>query len=187
MTLAAPMNEVELRNMMFTASRFKKGPFAIRYPRGYGFLDADEWKQEFQKLVVGKGRQLSDGEEVAIISLGQPGSYVLEACRQLETEGFFPAIYDLRFLKPIDKALLHEIFSHFKKIITIEDGVLQGGLASSLSAFATRHHYANHLETIGISDEFIPHGSKTDLYKYCGMDVEGIKQKIRKIVTKTHA
>lgn len=186
MTIAAPMNEVELRNMMYTASRFKKGPFAIRYPRGYGFLDADEWQQDFRELVVGKGRQLTDGEEVAIVSLGQPGSYVLEACRQLEDEGFFPAVYDLRFLKPIDEALLHDIFGRFSKIISIEDGVLRGGLASMLTTFANQNHYSVYVEAIGIADQFIPHGNKADLYKLCGMDVDGIKRMVRKMVTKTH-
>jgi 1-deoxy-D-xylulose-5-phosphate synthase len=184
LTIAAPMNEVELRNMMYTAARFKNGPFAIRYPRGYGFLKADEWKQDFQELIVGKGRQLADGEEIAIVSLGQPGNYALEAQRQLGTEGLFVAVYDLRYLKPLDELLLHNVFSRFPKIISIEDGVLRGGLAASLAAFASQHHYTALIETIGIADEFIPHGSKTDLYRYCGMDVEGIKQTIRKIASK---
>ncbi len=182
MTIAAPMNEVELRNLMFTASRFKTGPFAIRYPRGYGFMKADEWQQPFVKLPLGKGQQLIDGEDVAIISLGQPGNYALEARRQLGQDNIFPAVYDLRFLKPIDEELLHNIFHRFSKIISIEDGVLRGGLASTLVTFANRHHYSVEIKSIGIADQFIPHGSKSDLYQLCGMDVEGIKRVVRKMM-----
>ncbi len=182
MTIAAPMNEVELRNLMFTASRFKTGPFAIRYPRGYGFLKADEWQQPFERIPVGKGRKLIDGEAIAIISLGQPGNYVLEARRQLEKEHIFPAVYDLRYLKPLDEALLHEVFSRFKKIITIEDGVIRGGLASTLAVFMNRNHYSAQIKSIGIADQFIPHGSKSDLYKLCGMDVNGIKKAVKEMM-----
>ena len=182
MTIAAPMNEVELRNLMFTASRFKTGPFAIRYPRGYGFLKADEWQQPFERIPVGKGRKLIDGEAIAIISLGQPGNYVLETRRQLEKEHIFPAVYDLRYLKPLDEALLHEVFSRFKKIITIEDGVIRGGLASTLAVFMNRNHYSAQIKSIGIADQFIPHGSKSDLYKLCGMDVNGIKKAVKEMM-----
>ena len=182
MTLAAPMNEVELRNLMFTAGKFKKGPFAIRYPRGYGFMQANEWQQPLEQLPLGKGRQLIDGEEVAIISLGQPGNYAMEACRQLKEENIFPSVFDLRFLKPIDEEMLHAIFRKFHKIITIEDGVLRGGMASVIAAFASQHHYFAEIKSIGIADQFIPHGSKSDLYKLCGMDVEGIKKVVRELI-----
>jgi len=179
MTLAAPMNETELRNLMYTAARFKKGPFAIRYPRGFGFLKADEWQKPFEMLAIGKGRQVREGEDLAIISLGQPGNYALDACRQLEKEQLFPALIDLRFLKPLDEELLSDIFSRFNKIVSIEDGMIQGGLATTLFAFGNKHHFSTRIIPFGIDDRFVPHGSKEDLYKSCGMDVEGIKNVIR--------
>ncbi len=182
MVIAAPMNEVELRQMMFTASLYKAGPFAIRYPRGYGFMKASEWQQPFEKLEIGKGRQLKTGEKVAIISLGQPGNFALEAARQLEKENIFPAVFDLRFLKPWDEEMLHRIFQQFPHIITLEDGVIRGGLGSSVAAFTSLHGYGNKIKNLGIPDRFIEHGSKTDLYRLTGLDVEGIMKTVREIV-----
>lgn len=182
MIVAAPMNEVDLRQMMLTASQYKQGPFAIRYPRGYGFMKATEWKQPFETMEIGKGKQIKEGEKVAIISLGQPGNFALEACRQLGKEKIAPAVFDLRFLKPWDEKLLHNIFRQFNAILTIEDGIIRGGLGSSLAAFATLHNYCNKITSLGIPDQFIEHGSKSKLYQLCGMDVERIKETVKMLI-----
>ncbi|MBE0652052.1 MAG: 1-deoxy-D-xylulose-5-phosphate synthase [Bacteroidales bacterium] len=182
MVVVAPMDEVELRNMMYTASDYRKGPFAIRYPRGYGFVGADAWHQEFQEVPVGKGRMLKDGRDIAIITLGQPGNFALEACRQLEGEGIQIALYDLRFLKPLDENLLNEIFQKFKYIITIEDGVIRNGMGSAVAALATLNSVNIELVNLGIPDYFVEQGSKDSLYKECGMDVEGIKAAVKKLI-----
>ncbi len=182
MVVAAPINEVELRQLMFTASQYKEGPFAIRYPRGYGFMKASEWQQPFEKLEIGKGKMLKAGEKAALVCLGQPGNFALEAARQLEKENIFPAVFDLRFLKPWDETLLHHIFIKYNRIITLEDGVVRGGLGTSLAAFASLHGYHNKIENLGIPDKFIEHGSKSQLYKICNLDVESIKNAVRKLI-----
>ncbi|UBM62198.1 1-deoxy-D-xylulose-5-phosphate synthase [Candidatus Sulfidibacterium hydrothermale] len=182
MVVAAPMNETELRQMMFTASQYKAGPFAIRYPRGYGFMKASEWKQPFETLPVGKGRQVKEGENIALVCIGQPGNFALEAARQLEKENIRPAVFDLRFLKPLDEALLHTVFRQYPFILTIEDGVMQGGLASAIASFAVANGYTNPIKSLGVPDRFIPHGSKSDLYRLCGFDVEGIVGAVKEMV-----
>ncbi len=182
MVVSAPMNETELRQMMFTASQYKQGPFAIRYPRGYGFMKASQWQQPFEKLEIGKGKMLKAGEKVALVCLGQPGNFALEAARQLEKENIFPAVFDLRFLKPWDETLLHHIFRKYNRVITLEDGVVRGGLGTSLAAFASLHGYHNKIENLGIPDKFIEHGSKSQLYKICNLDVESIKNAVRNLI-----
>jgi len=182
MVVAAPMNEVDLRQMMFTASQYKQGPFALRYPRGYGFMKASQWQQPFETIEIGKGKQIRAGETIAIISLGQPGNFALEACRRLESEKIYPAVFDLRFLKPWDEALLHKIFRQFKYILTIEDGVVRGGLGSCLATFSALHNYSDKMANLGIPDRFIEHGSKSDLYRICNMDVKGIKSAVKKLL-----
>jgi len=182
MVVAAPMNELDLRQMMFTASQYKQGPFALRYPRGYGFMKASEWQQPFETIKIGKGKQLKAGENVAIISLGQPGNFALEACRRLESEKIYPAVFDLRFLKPWDETLLFEIFRQFKYILTIEDGIIRGGLGSSLAAYASLHNYSGVIVNLGVPDRFIEHGNKSDLYRICNMDVEGIERTVKNLL-----
>ncbi|MBN2615422.1 MAG: 1-deoxy-D-xylulose-5-phosphate synthase [Bacteroidales bacterium] len=178
MTVAAPMDEAELRNLMYTAQRYSQGPFAIRYPRGYGFMDASQWQQPFRKLEIGKGRRIKEGNEVAVLSIGQPGNYALEACSQLETENISAALYDLRFLKPLDLELIDEVFGNFNKIVTVEDGVLNGGLASVISTLAIRKNWKGQQIFLGIPDRFMEHGDKESLYRLCGLEVEGIKRAI---------
>ncbi len=182
MVVAAPMDELELRNMMFTAHSYRKGPFAIRYPRGYGFVGADSWHQDFEKIQVGKGRMLKDGKDVAIITLGQPGNFALEACRQMEEEGIDAALYDLRFLKPLDESLLQDIFRKFKNIITIEDGVIRNGMGSTVAALVALSGANIKLINLGIPDYFVEQGSKDSLYRECGMDVEGIKKAVKRLL-----
>src|SRR5690606_35864771 len=139
MTVASPMNEEELRNLMYTAQLEDMGPFAIRYPRGNGVMV--DWKRPFKKLEIGKGRKLVDGEDVAILSLGHIGNEVSKAIMTLNAEGIYPAHYDLRYAKPLDEALLHEVFTKFQKVITVEDGCLPGGIGSAVIEFMSDHHY----------------------------------------------
>lgn len=178
MIVSAPMDEVELRNLMFTAQLQKDSPFVIRYPRGYGFMDAHQWQQPFQKLEIGKGRQLKEGKGVVVLSLGQPGNFALEACRQLEKENISTAVFDLRYLKPMDEKLISFVFENFDKILTIEDGVMAGGLASVIASLAVQKQWQGRMKSLGIPDKFMEHGDKEILYKECNMDVEGIKKAI---------
>jgi 1-deoxy-D-xylulose-5-phosphate synthase len=134
------MNESELRNLMFTAQLEKnQHPFVIRYPRGEGVMP--EWKTPFAEIEIGKGRKLKDGKDLAILSFGHPGNFVTAAIRQLRTEDWDPAHYDLRFVKPLDEQMLHEVFKKFGKIITVEDGTVVGGFGSAILEFMAAHQY----------------------------------------------
>ncbi len=179
-TIAAPLNEEELRNLMYTAQLPGSGTFSIRYPRGRGFLT--EWKTEFTKLEIGKGQKLRDGKDVAIITIGVVGNFAMEAATQLEKEGVEAAIYDMRFLKPIDEDILHEIFKSHSKVITVEDGTITGGLGSAVIEFMTEHNYNATVKRLGIPDKFIEQGSPEELYRICGFDVEGITKVINEVL-----
>ena len=177
MTIAAPLNEEELRNLMYTAQLPDKGPFSIRYPRGHGSMV--DWRTPFKELEVGKGRCLREGDEVALLSIGAIG---MEAKRAMEQCGERSvAWYDMRFLKPIDEGLLHEVFRRFKKIITLEDGTVVGGLGSAVLEFMADHGYSAKVVRLGIPDCFVEHGSQQQLYKECGYDAESIRQQILSI------
>jgi 1-deoxy-D-xylulose-5-phosphate synthase len=177
-TVAAPMNEVELRNMMFTAQTGKYGAFSIRYPRGRGVLL--DWKQPFEDLPIGKGRKLRNGNETAIVSIGHPGNFAAAACEELSLENIEVAHYDMRFLKPIDETLLHEICTNYKTIITVEDGTIIGGLGSAVMEFAMKNEYFLKIVRLGIPDAFIEQGTLAQLHKDCGFDKEGIINTIKK-------
>jgi len=179
MTIAAPMNEQELRNLMYTAQLNDKGPFAIRYPRGRGVMP--EWKTPLEELPVGKGRKIKDGDRVAILSIGHPGNFVTEALLRLLPEGITPAHYDLRFLKPLDETLLHEVFHKFNKIITVEDGVVTGGMGSAILEFMAANHYQAEVCRLGIPDRFIEQGTPEELYRECGFDAEGIVKAVKQM------
>jgi 1-deoxy-D-xylulose-5-phosphate synthase len=179
MTIASPMNESEMRNMMYTAQLDGKGPFAIRYPRGQGVLP--HWKTPFEEMEIGKGRMICDGEDIAVLSLGPLGNYVVEAFRDLAEQDIHPAHFDLRFAKPLDEALLHEVFSKFHKVITLEDGCLPGGFGSAILEFMADNDYSAQVTRIGIPDKVIEHGEPEQLHKECGMDVESIKAAILKL------
>lgn len=170
MIIAAPLNEEELRNMMYTAQLPDKGPFSIRYPRGHGYLQ--DWHTPFQELQVGKGRCLIEGEEVAILAIGAIGNLAKKTIDEVGNSSV--ALYDMRFLKPIDEQLLHEVFHKFSKIITLEDGCLQGGLGSAVLEFMADHHYQAQIKRLGIPDKFIEHGTTEQLYAECGFDKKGI-------------
>jgi len=173
MTICSPMNEEELRNMMYTAQLDGMGPFAIRYPRGRGVLP--QWKTPFVALTVGKGRMIREGKDLAIISIGHPGNIALDACIQLAEKNIEVALFDIRFLKPIDEELLHTIFKKFKKVITLEDGSLIGGLGSAVTEFANDNGYHNvSIHRLGVPDRFIEQGTLQELHHECGIDLQGI-------------
>lgn len=178
-TVAAPMNEEELRNLMYTAQQENTGPFSIRYPRGNGVLT--DWKRPFKLLPIGKGRKICDGEDVAILTIGNVGNFAVEACKELNSEGIHPAHYDLRFVKPLDEALLHEVFERYKYVITVEDGCLQGGMGSAVLEFMADHRYQAQVIRLGIPNEFIDHGEPAELWTICGYDTNGIIETVKKI------
>ena len=179
--VSAPMNEEELRNLMYTAQLAKNNfPFSIRYPRGEGVMP--DWRKPFTELEIGKGRMICDGEEVCILSIGHPGNFVVNACRELMTDGIQPAHYDMRFVKPLDAELLHSVFARFKKIITVEDGVKMGGFGSAVLEFMSDHHYHADVRRLGIPDKFIEHGSPAQQYEYSGFSAANIADAVREMV-----
>ena len=179
MVVSAPMNESELRNLMLTASEHG-GTFSIRYPRGQGVMP--EWRTPLEKIPVGKGRKLNDGEEVAILTIGHPGNFAQAAIAELKDEGIHPAHYDLRFVKPLDQDLLHEVFSTYQKVITVEDGSIMGGFGSAVLEFMADHSYAAKVVRLGVPDRFIDHGSQQQLWAECGYDKDAIVAKVKEVV-----
>lgn len=173
MIVAAPMNEQELRNLMFTAQLPRtEQAFSIRYPRGQGVMP--NWRTPFEKIEIGKGRMIQDGEDVAILSFGHIGNYVVDACEVLSKKGISAAHFDLRFAKPLDAELLHTVFTRFTKVITIEDGCIQGGVGSAVLEFMADHQYSAQVKRLGIPDRIVEHGEQLELHQECGMDMEGI-------------
>jgi len=184
MVVSAPMNEQELRNLMYTAQLENKGPFTIRYPRGNGVMT--DWKTPFEEITVGKGRKVSQGEDVAILTIGHPGNFAQKAIKELVKSGIKPAHYDMRFVKPIDEMLLHEVFAKFSKVITVEDGCLMGGFGSAVLEFMVDRGYKADVIRLGIPDEYIHHGTQDELWAECGFDSNAIVQAVEKI-TQLHA
>ncbi|GAA0877489.1 1-deoxy-D-xylulose-5-phosphate synthase [Algoriphagus jejuensis] len=178
LVVSAPMNEEELRNLMFTGSIYN-GPFSIRYPRGAGVMP--EWKTPLQEIPVGQGRIVKEGEDVAILSIGHIGNYAVEACKTLVKEGLNPAHYDMRFVKPLDEELLHEIFGKFKKVVTIEDGCLMGGFGSAVLEWMVDKGYTAQVKRLGIPDDVIEHGEQIQLHRECGFDPDGIALTVRSL------
>jgi 1-deoxy-D-xylulose-5-phosphate synthase len=176
-TICSPLNEEELRNMMYTAQLEGMGPFAIRYPRGRGVMP--HWKTPFKELAIGKGRMLREGKDLIIISIGHQGNIALEACNQLSAKGIEVALCDMRFLKPIDEDLLHDIFKRYTKILTLEDGTIIGGLGSAVAEFANDKGYHNaSIQRLGVPDRFIEHGTLEELHHECGIDQDGIMKAV---------
>ena len=174
------MNEEELRDLMYTAQSKKQGPFSIRYPRTYAINT--EWKTPFKLLEIGKGRLLKEGVDMAIISIGFPGNLALKAIEELEKLNYSVALYDMRFLKPIDEELLHKAFSKHRKIITIEDGTILGGLGTAVIEFMNQHGYQAEVVRLGVPDHFIEHGCLNELYEECGFDEKSIFEAGRKLI-----
>ncbi|MFZ1694094.1 MAG: 1-deoxy-D-xylulose-5-phosphate synthase [Flavobacteriales bacterium] len=168
MVVSAPMNEEELRDLMYTAQLPDQGPFSIRYPRGEGVMT--EWKTPFKAIKVGTGRKLRSGTDIAVLSIGHIGNLATKGINALEAEGYSVAHYDMRFVKPIDELLLHEVFSKFKHVITVEDHGLHGGMGSAVLEFMGDHGYAAQVKRLAIPDKFIEHGTQPELYRECGID-----------------
>lgn len=180
MIVSAPMNEEELRNLMYTAQLKNHGAsFSIRYPRGKGVMV--DWQRPFKEIEIGKGRKISDGEDIAILTIGHIGNEAVKACLELNAEGYHPAHYDLRFAKPLDQKLLKEVFSKFDKIITVEDGCIQGGFGSAVVEFAADSLYKGEIKRLGIPDAFIEHGEQQELWAECGYDSKAIIQEVKKM------
>ncbi|HEY0244423.1 MAG TPA: transketolase C-terminal domain-containing protein, partial [Mucilaginibacter sp.] len=158
------------------------GPFSIRYPRGNGVMV--DWQRPFKEIPVGKGRKLCDGEEVAILTIGHIGNETIKAITQLNTEGYYPAHYDLRFVKPLDEALLHEVFTKFSRIITVEDGCLEGGMGSAIIEFMADNDYHAHITRLGIPDRVVEHGEQHELWAECGYDAQSIAAQVRNVAGK---
>ena len=172
MILSAPMNESELRNLMFTAQSKNNGPFTIRYPRGKGVQV--EWETEMKIIEIGKGRMVCEGDDIAILSIGHIGNYVTKAIKKLNKEKIFPSHYDMRFVKPIDQELLHKILKKYKFILTVEDGCVMGGFGSAVLEFMAENNYTNSVQRLGIPDRIVEHGSQDELYRECYYDDEAI-------------
>lgn len=184
MIVSAPMNESELRNLMYTAQlETTANPFVIRYPRGEGVMP--EWRKEMQEIKIGTGRKLKDGTDIAILSFGHPGNFAAAAIRDMRTDGLSPAHYDMRFAKPLDEALLHEVFSTFSKIITVEDGTVKGGFGSAVLEFMVANHYRAEVQILGIPDHIIEQGTCRELQKEAGYDATGIADTVRKMMNTT--
>ena len=180
MIISAPMNESELRNLMYTAQlESTKYPFVIRYPRGEGVMP--EWKTPFKAIEIGTGRKLKDGEEIALLTLGHPGNFAAAAIRELIGDGIRPAHYDMRFVKPLDEALLHEVCQRYPKLITLEDGTVKGGFGSAVLEFMAANGYKNDLRILGIPDRLVEHGTPAELHRECGYDAAAIVNTVREM------
>jgi 1-deoxy-D-xylulose-5-phosphate synthase len=182
MIVAAPMDEIELRNMLFTAQLKEHGPFSIRYPRGRGIHP--DWKKPFTEIPVGKGRIIRDGSDIAILSIGSVGNIVTEAITKLDLIGISAAHYDFRFVKPIDENLLHSVLSKFNSVLTVEDGVINGGFGSAVLEFMADNDYSVKIKRMGIPDKFIEQGSTLDLTRECGFDADSLVREVNDLVNK---
>ena len=180
MVVSAPMDEEELRNLMYTASLWEEGAFSIRYPRGQGVMP--DWQRPLKQLEVGKGRKISEGEEVAILTIGHPGNFAQEAIATLSREGIRPAHYDLRFVKPLDGELLEEVFTRFDRVITVEDGALMGGFGSAVIEWMADKGHSAKVVRLGVPDRFVDHGTQEELWAECGYDASAIVAAVKDFV-----
>lgn len=181
MIVSAPMNEEELRNLMFTAQLPNKGPFSIRYPRGNGVMV--DWKKPMREIKIGTGRKVTNGNDIAILTIGHPGNFAQEALTELAELGVSVAHYDMRFVKPIDETVLHEVFTKFKKVITVEDGCLMGGFGSAVLEFMVDQKYTAEVVRLGIPDEYIHHGTQEELWEDCGFNAAAITKTVCKMLS----
>ena len=178
MIVSAPMNESELRNLMYTAQLDRtKNPFVIRYPRGEAVKP--EWKTDMKEIQIGTGRKLKDGKDIALLSFGHPGNFAASAIRDVKADGIDPSHYDMRFVKPLDEELLHEVFNNYRKIITVEDGTVVGGFGSAILEFMAANNYKAEVKILGIPDTIIEHGTPKELYNEIGIDANHIAEAIR--------
>ena len=182
MIIASPMNEIELRNMLYTAQLRNQGPFTIRYPRGNGVLM--DWQKPFEELPIGKGRLINEGNDLAILSIGPIGNFAKEAISILKNEGYSIALYDLRFVKPIDHDLLMNVCKKFENIITIEDGTIIGGMGSAVIEFIADNGFKTNVKRLGVPDRFVEHGTQNQLYHECGYYIDDIIKTVKEVLTK---
>lgn len=181
MIVSSPMNESELRNLMYTAQlESTQNPFVIRYPRGEGVMT--EWKTEMKEIEIGTGRKIKDGKDIAILSFGHPGNFAASAIRELKNDGLNPGHYDMRFAKPLDETLLHEACQQYEKLITVEDAAVEGGFGSAILEFMALHGYKNDIRILGIPDRLIEHGTPKELHKECGYDTQSIIDTVREMM-----
>lgn len=184
MIVSAPMDEIELRNLMYTAQLDKITlPFSIRYPRGCGIHS--DWKQPFREIEIGKSRKISGGTDIAILSIGHTGNFVTHAVHKLNTMGISAEHHDMRFVVPLDEDALNSVFSRFKKIITVEDGILKGGFGSSVIEFMSERGFNAAIQRLGIPDYFVEHGTQDELIRECGFDSDGIVRSVLKMLGKS--
>jgi 1-deoxy-D-xylulose-5-phosphate synthase len=181
MIISAPMNEAELRDLMYTSQlESLTYPMVIRYPRGEGVMP--EWRTEMKEIKIGKGRKLKDGDTIAVLSFGHPGNFAASAIRNLKTYGINAGHYDMRFVKPLDEELLHEVFSKYSKIITVEDGTIVGGFGSAILEFMAEHGYKAEVRMLGIPDRLVEHGTLKELHRECGYDAQGIEETAKEMM-----
>ena len=181
MLVSAPMNESELRNLMYTAQLDSTtSPIVIRYPRGEGVMA--EWKTEMKEIKIGTGRKLKEGKDIAILTFGHPGNFAAAAIRELKNDGINPGHYDMRFAKPLDETLLHEACQQYEKLVTVEDGAIEGGIGSAILEFMAIHGYKNDVKILGIPDRLVEHGTPKELYRECGYDTQSITDTVRKLM-----
>ena len=178
--ISAPMNEEELRNLMYTAQLRNNGPFAIRYPKGRGVLT--DWQKPFREIEIGKARKINDGSDIAILSIGHVGNLINEVIIRLEAENISVSHYDMRFVKPLDKDCLHSVFKKYNNIITIEDGTVVGGFGTGVIEFMCENGYSANVKRLGVPDKFIGHGLREELYKECGFDTDSICLAVKTMV-----
>ena len=182
--VSAPMNEQELRNLMYTAQlQSTTQPFVIRYPRGEGVMP--DWQKPFETITIGKGRKIKDGKGIAILSIGHPGNFVTQAIIALKKENIDPAHYDMRFVKPLDERLLHEVCKQYDKIITVEDGTVVGGFGSAVLEFMANYNYPNQIKILGIPDSIIEHGTLKELHAECKYDAQAITDAVKVMLKET--
>jgi 1-deoxy-D-xylulose-5-phosphate synthase len=186
LVISAPYNEHDLRNLMYTAAYGNEGPFVIRYPRGQG--EKVDWRNQPQLIPIGKGKRLKSGSDMALLSIGTIGNSAAKAIARAEEMGISVAHYDMLFLKPIDEELLHEVAKNFKHIITLENGVIKGGMGSAVVEFLADNGYIdNRVFRIGIEDQFVTHGTIAELQRITGIDAESILRKIKEVDELTKA
>jgi 1-deoxy-D-xylulose-5-phosphate synthase len=181
MIVSSPMDEKELRNLMYTAQLPNKGPFSIRYPRGNGrFID---WESPLQEIEIGTGRKIKEGSDVAILTIGHVGNFAVDAASELQEQGYSVGVYDMRFVKPLDHKLLDEVFQKHDKVITVEDGCIQGGFGSAVLEYMVDQEYSAKVIRMGIPDLYVEHGTQAELWKECNYDKDAIKETVKKMVT----
>ncbi|MFV0482747.1 MAG: 1-deoxy-D-xylulose-5-phosphate synthase [Bacteroidales bacterium] len=180
MTIFAPMDVIDLRNMMYTAQKKELGAVSIRYPRGSGCIV--DWQKDFEEIEIGKACKLTEGKDLAILTVGKPGLFIKDVQKELENSDISIAHYDFRFVKPLDEEMLHDIFNNFNKIVTVEDGTVVGGFGSAVAEFAMKNNYhSTKIEIMGVPDSFVEHGTQEELYNICGFNAVGISNKVKEL------